>query len=253
MNGSKIEPTSSQQVSTLQRLMIKLPNVKLLYTSGCDLSTLDGCTSPSLEELYCGGASSGMRYVEISKLQSISQVQNCPRLLKLDISFSCVEDLSPLASCPLLEWLVCCNSCVVDLTPVSSCKRLKEIDCSGNRMNDLTPLASCPLLGKINCSGTRIRDITPLADLIALKLVAVNEKTPLLSAATYIGPTEGGSLWKWGGVEITFSLAMGGDTIITVMTMTMTMTITTRMTTRMKMTRTALMTQRRRRARLSRE
>ena len=136
-----------------------------------------------------------------SSIGSVSGLERCPNLIRLDLSGNALDDVAPLAALSgLADLRIGRNVFLRDLRPISSLTGMTFLFAGHTMVRDVSPLASLTNLTELRLDGSPVEDISSLAALaklssLSLASTGVSDISPLAALAGLE------SLWL-GGNEI---------------------------------------------------
>ena len=136
----------------------KLPKLKSLTLSDCDLS-------------------------------SVAALTNAPVLEYLDVSNNAIRDLQPISSLSTLKELNLSHNALNSLSPLSGLSALEKLDVSYNTLTSLDGISGLSLLGWIDADHNSISQIDRINTLSSLIYLSVNSNK-LTSISKVAGCTE---------------------------------------------------------------
>ncbi len=145
------------------------PNLKgLMLANITGLQNVDGLRNcPNLTDFEMFDTTvydlSGVRYC--LQLDNLSYIPDQSRETSMDLSF--LQDLSKLEGLEMVD----CN--ISDISPISRCKALCYLDLSGNPIKSIKPLSELPLLEELNlpnCNLETLEDLSAFPALVAMTL-----------------------------------------------------------------------------------
>lgn len=169
--GLNVTPNNSNNINSIEGIN-SFTNLKKIYCSSINLSTISLNGLPNLEELY----------ITQCNLNNYSIV-NCPILISIDFNYNQFTSLD-FSSLPQLNSISCKNNNLTNLV-VSGLQNLTYFDCSNNQLNSLNVQGLSNING-IKCDHNQISSLN-LNGLNSLQ--SIEGQNNLLNSITLEGCT----------------------------------------------------------------
>ncbi len=146
----------------------------LVYTDELDLSNLWIFDIDMVLRMDKFQEKIGKLDIRNNDIRSIAGIQNCKRLVYINISHN---NIRTFRSLPLLiEQLLIQDNLINKIILRRYYEKLHYLDISNNNINDLDFLKFCPNLRHLNINNNPIKNISPICKLKSLECLEVNER-----------------------------------------------------------------------------